>query len=58
MTIITFDPDLLRLLEPYAPSPDRRLAAVERLNEAGVQAGVDKSLGVEGVDYARGLMYE
>lgn len=28
-------------LEPFAPSPERRLEAVKKLNEAGVQAGVN-----------------
>lgn len=41
VTIITFDPKLTPLLEPFAPSPERRLEAVRSLNEAGVQAGVD-----------------
>lgn len=40
-TITTFNGRLLRLLEPFAPSPERRLKAVEKLNENGVQAGVD-----------------
>ena len=41
LTIITFDKELLPYLEPFAPSPGRRLKAVEKLNEGGVQAGVD-----------------
>nr|AAU85405.1 conserved hypothetical protein [uncultured archaeon GZfos12E1]QNO53885.1 hypothetical protein LBDBNMAG_00020 [Methanosarcinales archaeon ANME-1 ERB6] len=41
LTIITFNKDLLPYLEPFAPSPGRRLKAVEKLNEGGVQAGVD-----------------
>jgi len=41
LTIITFNKELLPYLEPFAPSPERRLKAVERLNEAGIQAGVD-----------------
>ena len=41
LTIITFDKKLLPYLEPFAPSPERRLEAVKRLNEAGVQAGVN-----------------
>ncbi|NQE54590.1 hypothetical protein C5S29_13455 [ANME-1 cluster archaeon GoMg3.2] len=41
LTIITFNKDLLPYLEPFAPSPERRLKAVEKLNEGGVQAGVD-----------------
>lgn len=41
LTIITFNQKLLPLLEPSAPSPERRLEAIKRLNEAGIQAGVD-----------------
>ena len=40
-TIITFNEKLLSPLEPFAPSPERRLEAMKKLNEAGVQAGVD-----------------
>jgi DNA repair photolyase len=40
-TITTFNKKLLSLLEPFAPSPERRLEAVKGLNEAGVQAGVN-----------------
>jgi DNA repair photolyase len=41
LTIITFNKDLLPYLEPFAPSPERRLEAVDKLNKEGVQAGVD-----------------
>ncbi len=41
LTIITFDKKLLPYLEPFAPSPERRLEAVKKFNEAGVQAGVN-----------------
>ncbi|MDI6811353.1 MAG: radical SAM protein [archaeon] len=41
LTIITFDKKLLPYLEPFAPSPERRLEAVKNINEAGVQAGVN-----------------
>ena len=40
MTITTLDTDLARLLEPRAPRPDLRLAAVRRLAQAGVSVGV------------------
>ncbi len=40
-TIITFNKDLLSYLEPLAPSPERRLEAVRKLNEEGIQAGVN-----------------
>lgn len=41
LTIITFDQELLPHLEPFAPSPTKRLEAIKKLNEAGIQAGVD-----------------
>lgn len=40
-TITTFDSNLLSLLEPFSPRPERRLKAVKKLREAGVMAGVD-----------------
>lgn len=40
MTITTIDRDLARSLEPRAPTPAKRLAAVERLSRAGLPAGV------------------
>jgi len=41
LTIITFNKKLLPYLEPFAPSPERRLDAVDKLNKEGIQAGVD-----------------
>lgn len=41
ITIITFNKKLLPLLEPFAPSPEKRLGAVEKLAQAGICAGVD-----------------
>ena len=41
LTIITFNQRLLPHLEPFAPSPEKRLKAIKKLNEAGIQAGVD-----------------
>jgi DNA repair photolyase len=41
LTITTLDADLARLLEPRAPRPDLRLAAVERLAQAGISVGVN-----------------
>jgi DNA repair photolyase len=41
LTITTLDADLARLLEPRAPRPDLRLAAVERLARAGISVGVN-----------------
>jgi len=40
-TITTFDKKLLLLLEPFSPSPERRIEAMRRLAEAGIRAGVD-----------------
>lgn len=40
LTITTPDPALARLLEPRAPRPDLRFAAVRRLREAGLTAGI------------------
>lgn len=41
LTIVTFNQELLPYLEPFAPSPERRLEAIRKLNDAGIQAGVD-----------------
>jgi len=40
ITVTTSDPDLARQLEPRAPRPDLRLAALRRLAEAGISVGV------------------
>ena len=40
MTITTLDDGVARLLEPRAPSPRLRLAAVKALSEAGIPVGV------------------
>jgi DNA repair photolyase len=40
MTITTLDTRLARILEPRAPRPDLRLAALQRLRDAGLRAGV------------------
>ncbi len=40
LTITTPDPVLARILEPRAPRPDLRFAAVRRLREAGLTAGI------------------
>jgi len=41
LTIITFDRNLLPYLEPFAPSPERRLKVIKKLNKEGIQAGVN-----------------
>lgn len=43
VTITTLDPDLARILEPRAPRPDLRLAAVRSLAEAGLRVGLSCS---------------
>jgi DNA repair photolyase len=40
MTVTTLRPRLARWLEPRAPHPDLRLAALRQLCDAGIQAGV------------------
>jgi DNA repair photolyase len=40
LTITTLDEALARLLEPRAPRPELRLAAVRKLTQAGVRVGV------------------
>ena len=40
ISVTTLDGALARKLEPRAPRPDRRLAAIEGLDKAGVPAGV------------------
>jgi DNA repair photolyase len=40
LTITTPDPALARILEPRAPRPDLRFAAVRRLRQAGLTAGI------------------
>jgi DNA repair photolyase len=41
ITITTLDRDLARLLEPLAPRPDLRLAAVRKLSAAGLRVSVN-----------------
>jgi DNA repair photolyase len=40
ITITTMNVDLARILEPRAPRPDLRLEAMQKLNQAGIAAGV------------------
>ena len=41
ITVTTVDAGLARLLEPKAPPPAKRLAAVRALNQAGIRTGVN-----------------
>jgi DNA repair photolyase len=49
MTVTTADASLARLLEPMAPRPDLRLAAVRTLTAAGIDVGVFASPVVPGI---------
>ncbi len=40
LTVTTLNTELARILEPRAPRPDLRMTAVQKLNQAGVPAGV------------------
>lgn len=40
LSITTLDPQLQRILEPRASTPERRLAAIRTLREAGIPVGV------------------
>jgi len=40
LSITTLDENLAKLLEPNAPSPKRRLAAMRRLSDAGITTGI------------------
>jgi DNA repair photolyase len=49
ITITTLRPRLARLLEPRAPRPDLRLAAVRQLHEAGLAVGVSAAPLIPGI---------
>src|SRR5881296_1101900 len=49
ITITTLRPGLARLLEPRAPRPDLRLAAVRELREAGLAVGVSAAPLIPGI---------
>ncbi len=53
ITITTTSTELARKLEPRAPRPDLRLAALSRLREAGLQAGVLCSPLLPGINDAK-----
>jgi DNA repair photolyase len=54
ITVTTLKPRLARLLEPRAPRPDLRLAAVKELREAGLHVGVSASPLIPGITDADG----
>jgi DNA repair photolyase len=49
ITVTTLRPRLARLLEPRAPRPDLRLAAIRKLHEAGISVGALASPLVPGI---------
>jgi DNA repair photolyase len=49
ITITTLRPRLARLLEPRAPRPDLRVAAVKHLSDAGLPVGVSASPLIPGI---------
>lgn len=49
ITVTTLRPRLARLLEPRAPRPDLRIAAVRQLHEAGLRVGVSASPLIPGI---------
>lgn len=46
------DPDVARAMEPYAPSPERRFAAMRVLSEAGVPVGISLAPSIPGLNDA------
>jgi len=49
VTITTLDTELARILEPRAPRPDLRLAAVRALSAAGIRVGLSASPVLPGI---------
>src|ERR1700676_325515 len=58
ITVTTLRPRLARLLEPRAPRPDLRLAAVKELREAGLAVGVSASPLLPGISDREGEVEE
>ena len=54
ITVTTLKPRLARLLEPRAPRPDLRLAAVRELRDAGLNVGVSASPLIPGITDGEG----
>ena len=54
ITVTTLKPRLARLLEPRAPRPDLRLAAVKELRQAGLHVGVSASPLLPGITDGEG----
>ena len=58
ITVTTLRPRLARLLEPRAPRPDLRLAAVRQLRDAGLPVGVSASPLLPGITDREGEIEE
>lgn len=58
ITVTTLRTRLARMLEPRAPRPDLRLAAVRQLHEAGLRVGVSASPIVPGITDREGDLEE
>jgi DNA repair photolyase len=58
ITVTTLRPRLARLLEPRAPRPDLRLAAVKELREAGLAVGVSAAPLLPGISDRQGEVEE
>jgi DNA repair photolyase len=58
LTITTLRPRLARLLEPRAPRPDLRVAAVKQLHDAGLTVGVSASPLIPGITDREGELEE
>lgn len=56
ITVTTLRTRLARLLEPRAPRPDLRLAALRQLREAGISAGVSASPLIPGITDGEGAL--
>jgi len=54
VTVTTLKPRLARVLEPRAPRPDLRLAAVKELRDAGIHVGVSASPLLPGITDGEG----
>jgi DNA repair photolyase len=54
ITVTTLKPRLARALEPRAPRPDLRLAAVKELHDAGIHVGVSASPLLPGITDGEG----
>ncbi|HUL34481.1 MAG TPA: radical SAM protein [Candidatus Eisenbacteria bacterium] len=54
VTVTTLKPRLARLLEPRAPRPDLRLAAVKELHDGGLHVGVSASPLIPGITDGEG----